>query len=187
MKKKIAILLVAAMALALSACSSEPKTIGGDVQNVQSKTDNQAQVENNGATTNAIPDTYTFTSKGVKFTADMVCEDVVKQLGDPVSYFEAASCAFDGLEKTYTYSGFEIGTYEDGEIDRIAMVLLTNDLVSTEEGVSIGEDVTKVESVYGTATESSDRMRSYEKNGVKLIFILNEDGKISSIQYSTTK
>lgn len=184
MKKIIAALLSAAMVVSLCACGSEPKTIGGDVTNVQTKTETSVSTSTSSVTNEAAEDAYFFTSKGVRFTANMNCADVVAALGDPTSYYEAPSCAFDGMEKTYNYSNFEIGTYEDGELDRIAIILIRNDLVTTEEGVAVGDSADKVTSIYGAADESSDRVLTYKKGEMKLYFFV-ENGKVTSIEYAT--
>lgn len=185
MKKILAAALSVAMVVSLSACGSEPKTIGGDVQNVQTQTQTSTSVSTNeGAGSQTTMDAYFFTSKGVRFTANMDCAEVVASLGEPNSYYEAPSCAFDGKEKTYNYGNYEIGTYEDGSLDRIAIILIRNDLVTTEEGIAVGDSADKVTSIYGNADEASDRVLTYKKGDMKLYFFV-EDGKVTSIEYAT--
>ena len=41
-----------------------------------------------------------------------------------MSYFEAPSCAFDGIDKTYTYAGFELLTYPKDDKDYVSSVVL---------------------------------------------------------------
>ena len=36
---------------------------------------------------------------------------VVDELGEADDYFESESCAFEGLDKVYTYPGFKLNTY----------------------------------------------------------------------------
>ena len=60
----------------------------------------------------------------VAIDADMA--QLLQELGDPQSYFEAASCAFEGLDKTYTYSGFTITTRPE-DADLVTSILLTDD------------------------------------------------------------
>lgn len=184
MKKLMAAALAALMVISLCACNSEPKTIGGDVTNVQTKTDNGSSADNTGVSTATTTEAYYFTSKGVRFTADMDCAEVVAKLGEPTSYYEAPSCAFDGKEKTYNYGNFEIGTYEDGELDRIAIIIIRNDLVTTEEGCYVGQAVAEVEKVYGVSADSTENVLCYKKGDMKLYFFI-EAGKISFIEYAT--
>ncbi|MCL1830027.1 MAG: hypothetical protein FWG21_01200, partial [Oscillospiraceae bacterium] len=58
---------------------------------------------------------YLFRYMGFDIAIDDDMEDIIAVLGEPLSYFEATSCAFDGLDKTYTYSGFDIVTRPEGE------------------------------------------------------------------------
>ena len=106
---------------------------------------------------------------------------VLEKLGEPLSYFEAASCAFEGLDKTYTYSGFQIITYPDGEKDCVSTIVLKDDSVSTAEGVSIGESKERLQEVYGSGSEEGN-MIVYAKGDMKLCFIMQND-EIASIEY----
>lgn len=182
MKKIFTIILAFAMVASLCACGKTTKTIGGDVNNLTTSKDTGSSAKTQTAKQGATEDYYFFEYKQTAIYPDQDVKEVVAALGEPSSYFEAPSCAFDGIEKTYTYSGFEISTYIDGDIDRIAAIVLTNDLVGTKEGVFIGEDASKIEKTYSTATETSDRMYKYDKGGKELLFIV-EGGKIVSIEY----
>lgn len=183
MKKKFALVLAVVCALSLTACSgNEPKTIGGNVENVKSQSSTSTETKNNQETVSTSDAGYKFVSKGVSVCVDADSAEVAAALGDPVNYFEAPSCAFDGIEKTYTYSGFEFSTYIDGKTDRIAVIVLTNDLVTTEEGIAIGDSASKLDMVYPAPTDKTDKAVTYEKGGSRLIFIL-DNGSIASIQY----
>ena len=113
---------------------------------------------------------------------DQDMAEVLAALGEANSYFEAASCAFEGLDKMYTYSHFEIDTYPDGETDRISMIIFWDDLVSTAEGISIGSSFEKLQEVYGEDYTFEDGYYIYEKNGAELCFLVSDDA-VSSIQY----
>lgn len=58
---------------------------------------------------------------------------ILEKLGEPMEYFEAESCAFEGLDKIYTYSGFELHTYEMKGTDYVASVMFLDDSVSTKK------------------------------------------------------
>ncbi len=107
-------------------------------------------------------------------------------LGEPDSYFEAASCAFDGLDKTYTYSGIEILTYPDESkegVDYISSVRLLDNSVSTPEGITIGATPEEVTAAYGENYEEHGQQYTYE-NGDALLSILFQDGKAVSVEYT---
>ena len=54
-------------------------------------------------------------------------------LGEPMHYFEAPSCAFEGMDKIYSYSGFEFTTYTKDNVDYIASIVFLDDTVTTRE------------------------------------------------------
>ena len=47
-----------------------------------------------------------------------------EKFGTEAEYSEVASCAFEGLDKTFKYEHYEITTYPDGEDDRIYSIYL---------------------------------------------------------------
>ena len=48
---------------------------------------------------------YSFSYNGVNIAPGDSFAEIQSRLGNPTSYFEAASCAFDGNDKIYTYGG----------------------------------------------------------------------------------
>ena len=116
----------------------------------------------------------------VKIDADMA--DVLEALGQPLKYFEAASCAFDGLDKTYTYAGYVILTRPDGKKDYINSIQLTDDSVQTPEGAYIGMTTDAVKGIYGDPTEETATLLSYTNGNTTLNFVL-KDAKVISIEY----
>ena len=107
---------------------------------------------------------------------------LLEVLGEPENYFEAASCAFDGLDKTYTYSGMEIITYPDEDVDYISSIRLLDNSVSTPEGITIGSSQEDVVAAYGTEFSESGTQYSYE-DGDTLLNILFQDGVAVSVEY----
>ena len=135
------------------------------------------------ATSQGFPaDTYFFLSGDFAISIGQDMADVLAALGEPQSYFEAASCAFEGLDKTYTYSGFQITTRPEGDKDYVNSILLTDDSVSTPEGIYIGSPVEDAEAAYtfsGTGIHSS---ASFTLGDATLSLIF-QDGKVISIEY----
>ena len=116
----------------------------------------------------------------VKIDADMA--DVLTALGEPLKYFEAASCAFDGLDKTYTYAGYIILTRPDGKKDYVNSIQITDDSVQTPEGAYIGLFADAVKDLYGKPNEETETLLSYTDGNTTLNFIL-KDAKVISIEY----
>lgn len=175
MKKFITVLMMAGV-LCLTACGSKEKVIGGDTQSQggQSQEAGDARGQSSAG--------YTFTYKGTTVAMDADAAPVLEKLGEPTSYYEAASCAFEGLDKMYTFSGFEVDTYPTDDKDFVSSVILKDDSVSTEEGVCIGDSREKVLEAYGDASKDGDGLMEYEKDGMKLCFILQDDA-VASIEY----
>lgn len=169
-KKTLSVVMIAGM-LALAGCGSKDEDSKDETT--------QEQSANTSATKG-----YVFESKGVSISVDADMKPVADALGEPSKYFEAASCAFEGLDKVYTYNGFEINTYPSGDKDLIASVILKSDSVTTKEGAYIGMSLEDVKAKYGTDYEDKNGMITYSKDGMKLCFLV-QDGNVTSIQYSS--
>lgn len=186
MKKLIFILTMTGL-LAIAGCGNSEKTIqaASDPASGQEQEEAEAGEPESGAEEAQTEKGYLFESNGVKISVDADAEPLVDKLGEADSYFEAASCAFEGLDKTYTYAGYRIETYPDKSRDYIACIVLMDDSVSTPEGVSIGNSVEEMKEIYGEASSEDPGMLVYEKEGMELCFIVDND-TISSIEYRSS-
>ncbi len=158
MKKILICLLLATMLLSLAACK-----------------DNNTPPAEEGKT-------YTFTSGTTKIAINADAAPILAALGQWRDYAESASCAFEGLDKVYTYAGFEIQTYPMGEKDFVYMIILQDDTVATEKGIRIGATKDAVLTAYGTPNQETATALTYNGKGMYLQFILR-DGTVTSIQY----
>ena len=122
------------------------------------------------------------TYQGCALPANADFAPILGYLGEPASYFEAESCAFEGLDKTYTYDGVEIVTYPDGDVDRISFVRILTSAVSTPEGITIGATPEDVAAAYGEEGASGQQY-SYE-DGDCILSIIFQDGKAVSVEYT---
>lgn len=128
---------------------------------------------------------YVFIYKNVVIRINAEAAPILEKLGEANSYFEAASCAFDGLDKMYTYSSFELDTYPIEDKDYISMLFFKDDTIATAEGVSIGDPAEKITEIYGDDSVKENGMIVYKKDDMKLCFFV-DNGSISSIEYQTT-
>lgn len=112
-------------------------------------------------------------------------EGVVSKLGAASDYVESDSCTSEGMMKTYYYSGAEISAYAKTEGDeyRIFSIILTDDSISTAEGLYIGQTQDEMTAVYGTNYQSVPGVCQYTKNGTALTFDL-EGEDIICITYT---
>lgn len=197
MKKSIVILIASGM-LWVSGCGgNSEKVIEGEVQNVVTGSESVQSVESEAAELQTADEqtddnAYSTNSKGYVFTinetvveVDTDAANVIEKLGEPISYFEAPSCAFEGLDKIYTYNSFEIDTYPTGDMDHISAIIFKDDSVLTTEGIGIGDSMEKLEQTYGSDFVREGGMIVYSKDDMKLCFILQEDA-IISIEYRST-
>ncbi len=125
---------------------------------------------------------YVFEYQGIRMAMDMAAAEVIEALGEPVSYFEAPSCAFEGLDKIYNYGSFELDTYEQKGRDYISGIYFRDDLIETPEGISLYMSYDELLKVYGEAELEQSGAVVYEKDGMKLRFLV-KDGEITSIEY----
>ena len=176
----------------LCACGNDTKVIEGTVQSKVTGDETTAEADADAGTVNAAVSTteqpeqvaadhkgYAFVYKDVTIEMDADAAPIIEQLGEPDNYFEAPSCAFEGIDKMYTYGGLELDTYPTEDKDYISSVIFKDDTLTTVEGIGIGDSVSSLEAAYGTQWNDEDGMMVYEKDGMKLCFIVDGDSVIS--------
>ncbi len=169
--KKISILLLSLLLVfTLVAC--------GD-NNDSSKDDSSNRSESSSAPKD---DNYTFNYNGTKITMNAPADEIVSALGEPRSYTEEPSCAFEGLDKTYYYGSFYMTTYPLDGKDYVQSVWFADDSVATDEGIRIGNTQEAVEAAYGKDAFNGNNAFTVSKTDSTLTVIL-KDGKVTSIQY----
>lgn len=186
--KKLSIAVLGVLAcVSLAACSGgeDTKVIGGDVNNTTVSTVNEVSEVQNTDASSQNEAGYVFNYNGTDVVIDAEAAPIVESLGAPVNYYEAASCAFNGLDKMYTYNSFEVDTYPMEDVDYISGVILKDDAVSTKEGISIGNTRQDMIDMYGAEYQDEDGMCVYRSGSMKLCFIIDGDN-IISIKYLTT-
>lgn len=129
---------------------------------------------------------YVFAYEGTEIQMGQLMSEYLDALGEPISYFEAASCAFDGLDKMYSYNSFQITTYPVDDKDYVGSITFLDDMVETKEGVSLFETKADMIAAYGEDYVDENGVFVYyyngDKEGMRLCFILSGD-EIISIEY----
>ncbi len=170
MKKLLLLTMMVAMVTALTACGgSDTQEIGSDAAETDSE---------EGGSDVAVAG-YTWEVDDVLLYIDATEDVTVDLLSEEPDYFESASCAYDGMDKIYTYNNYVITFYEGDGYDGIQLITLTSDLVSTTEGVCIGSSYDDVIAAYGESDSSSETLVSYEDDGTEIRFVLSEGSVIS--------
>lgn len=170
---------------------SDMETVLGDYKETMNNVDTMGQNAMEGDATapvqsnNTSLDDYVFEYKGVKIAPDMNTNEFLAALGDPLHYYEVKSCAFEGMDKIYTYTSFEISTYPNGTNDLVSSIYFKDDTVTTQEGAYLGMAKSDVLALYGSNYIESAGAYVYSKGGMELHFIF--DGEtLASIEYVTT-
>ena len=177
-------LLALAVTFSLTACGGKEQPGGqssgsGTRPNQPGPSSQSSQPDPSGGA-DVAEDVFRSGDTAVAIDQDMA--EVLAALGEPKEYFEAESCAFEGLDKTYTYAGFVITTRPDGDRDFVNSIVLTDDSVTTPEGVYLGASAEAVTSAYGSADGATDTFLPYTKGNTALNFVLS-GGKVISIEY----
>lgn len=129
---------------------------------------------------------FAFVHNNVKITPNDLVDPLITALGSDYSYHESPSCAYIGLDKCYVYKGFSIYTYPDeNAVDHVLQIVLTDDSLSTPEGLIIGDTAEKVIELYGNDYAESDGSYAYTLGKTTLTIIVKND-KVVSIQYYYT-
>ena len=175
MKKVSALLAVFCLLMSLASCSGSTEPTKTDPQKEDTK----------GTTPVGDPDAFYFTYEGteIRLHADMA--PILEALGEPKKYTESASCAFEGLDKTYTFDSFVIQTYPVGDKNYVYCFWFLDNFAQTNEGIKIGDSQDAVESAYGA--EAFNGNNAYElTKGDGVFTVIIKDGVVSSIQYAVS-
>lgn len=76
-------------------------------------------------------------------------ETVIEQLGDGYGYAEGKSCAYDGLDKTYTYETAQFFTNPLDAGDLVSEIYTESPEVATSKGLAVGAAKEAVRAAYG--------------------------------------
>ncbi len=168
---KRTLILLFALTLLLAGCSASPTAVPTS--------------SGNPTATPAVADQgFVFTVKGTTIAMHAEAAPVLAALGTPKEYFEAESCAFQGMERSYVFSGFKVTTYELDKVDHIASVLILDDSVATPEGVFMNATLADVVKAYGDQYEQNLGLYKYASASAKMnLSFLLEDDHVTSIEY----
>ncbi len=148
---------------------------------MQNKDSENKETETKTAKVEESKDVYQF--KADDKTVQLGVEFASLNMPKEKEYSEIESCAFEGLDKEYTYDHYMIATYPEGEKDKVKTVYFLDEEAQTTEGVKMGDTYEKMVEVYGENYEQLDNQYTYEKGKTQLIFLI-EDNVISQIEYN---
>ncbi len=180
--KKISVCLCIIIAISLIGCGNSSKDSKKETTQTVEKSNTD---EKSGKSKYQGDDLgYLFTAKETEIAIHADAKKIVSELGEPLSYYEAPSCAFGDMDKSYTYAGFEMDTYSLENTDYVSAIIFTDDTVNTKEGICIGDSMDKVKSIYGDVNLENNVL-IYKKGNMKLCFFIENDA-VKGIQYLNT-
>ena len=157
-------MMASVMALSVVACASgdedtAPVVLSGGQAAESVEGGNAAS--NPGETDEQAADAFVFTYNGTQIRMNAPADDIIAALGDGYTYFEAPSCAYEGMDKVYTY----------------------NDTVATAEGIRIGSTEDDVRAAYGEDGTPGTSGIEYTMGDSFISFIF-ENGQVTAITYT---
>lgn len=157
-----------------------------DGPQIEDETSNQPDLgndlENDAEDEQQYDDEFAIIARGELIKMGVLVDPIVDNLGEPMHFFEVPSCAFDGNDRVWFYSGFELHAFPDGDEHFVLSVVLNDDSNGTENGVFIGMTYEQMVAVYGDGYEQNIDQFKYIRGGTSLAFIIS-DGFITSITY----
>lgn len=126
--------------------------------------------------------------KGRRVAIDDSVSRTLSALGDGYTLEEAESCAYNGMDKSFTYElsdGIvQIATVPSGaKRDNICELFVTTPSIATAQGVTVGMTASDMEKAYGTRFES-ELVAEYDSESayVLISYYTEEQGSPSSPQ-----
>ena len=180
MKIKIFALIMIVIML-FAGCGSNPGNVN------PSPTESNIATPGNNETKPAVEEKskYYFEYNGTAIYMNDEAKPLLDAWGEPQNYFESPSCAFQGIDRTYSYSGFDLYTYtdENDENERVFTVVFMNDGVETKEGITLGNKLEDIISKYGDNSTKEGEKYTYTDSNTTLSFVL-ENGEVVDVSYN---
>ena len=191
MKKTMFTMVLMTAALSMAGCGSgsgtgstaAAKTEAAETTAAESSQAAETTAEASESAKEAEITGFTFVAGDTVIAMNADVAPILEGLGEWENYAETTSCAFKGLDKTYSYPGFDLYTYPLNGKDNVNSVYFVDDTVSTPEGINIGSTKEEMEAAYGTDYEEEFGAYTYTKDKSKLQFLVT-DGVIDSVEYT---
>lgn len=183
MKKIISILLTLVLLLAMAACSSDATD---SAQTPNGKTSNSNTPGNAGNATGSASEPaqagegFGLTFHDVKLVPGAAFD--ASALPEAASVMQVPSCAFEGTDNAYNYEAFELTAYNEGNGEVIYSIYLLDPNTATDEGLYLGDSLSRAEELYGTEYVKEDTQVTYTSGNTMLILLLQGDS-VFSIEY----
>lgn len=181
MKRILALILALVLTMCLFACGDsgnadleitrdETVTASGSETETTEETETEEDVQvEEGA--------YSFTAEGVELIPGAAFD--ASKMPEPQSTFTVPSCALEGTDNVYSYGTFEVTAYNEGNGEFIYSVYLFDANISTNEGLSVGDNKDKVIEIYGDNYTDNNGEFTYKKGNTLLVIVFQNDMVLS--------
>lgn len=95
---------------------------------------------------------------------------------------QVTTCVGSGTETIYQYDGFDITVHNSGSTEYVYSVFFLSEIVSTREGIVIGDTAEKVQEIYGDPQDQGGLTWIYSDGDTNLIFLLSDE-TVVGIEY----
>jgi len=183
MKKTVSLWMVLlASALLLSACGSSAANDSGSVSDSSTQTGSDVVFVDPSAVR---PDygKLGFEVNGFTFGIYDSMEDVIAGIGEANGTFEAASCAYQGNDYFYYYSGFELMANDFDGVQRVTHITVIDDTVSTPQGVTIGMSEADFLALDLGFTDTEGLGKYTVSQGSCVMQVILKEQRVSAIEY----
>ena len=102
---------------------------------------------------------------GDSYTCAVGIDTVTGALGEAYEYAEGLSCAYDGLDKTFTYEEATFYTNPMERGDTVSEIYTESADVTTSKGITVGATKDEVLAAYGDSAEDAGNMLIYRGDG----------------------
>jgi hypothetical protein len=188
MKKLLWFVLVIALAAGMAACGDSNEGVVVD-PNASAGQPAQSPASASGSaaatTAEALADTLYYDANGVIVHVFDKADDALGSLGEPSGTFEAASCAYQGMDYFYYYDGFQLTVNDIEGTKRVTTITVVDDTVSIPQGVKIGSTQDEMLRLMGSNYTESAGLYAFTEGDTTLQIQIKE-GKVASMLYVYT-
>lgn len=187
------ILILSFVFLLLFSCSNSPQESSEGVTTIVAEKENDKSMEESVEEKNEEIITeigqapqkelvYQFQSNNIVLRPTEKAEEAINQLSAPIETGTAPSCAFEGEDILYRYSGYDIQAGYVRGIEYITGIIITDEKTATPQGLMIGDSYNKMIELYGSTFREEFGQYIYEDEKVQFIVVI-EDDKVLTISY----
>ena len=120
-------------------------------------------------------DEYYLTYNDNDIRLNTLFSNTFSTIGEYLNYRIEESSISNNTSNHYEYTNFEIETYFDNNIEKIAAITLTDENIQTTESVRIYDSKEKMINVYGDGYQKIGNIYIYKQKDTNLSFTLEND------------